>query len=255
VLVLSTHGFFLNGPELAPDGRLPSPGSGSIPANPLLRCGLILAGYNRASAVATGETDDGLVTGLEVAGSDLRGTDLVVLSACETALGQVRAGEGVAGLRQVFQLAGARAVVASIWKVPDVESYQLMAAFFQGLARGRGSATALREAQLALIADRRARLGFAHPYFWAAFALTGFPGPAWGDETLASPLSTELPSLPGPIDGVHNPSGLSAGAMISPVTGRPDAGSGWPDAALAIVLSFAGGYGARWWWRRAPVVS
>jgi CHAT domain-containing protein/tetratricopeptide (TPR) repeat protein len=237
-LVLSTHGVFLD----EPDWSASSGGAPAVPANPLLRCGLVLAGYNRPGMRGGAHPDDGLLTGLEVVGCDLRGTELVVLSACVTGLGEVRGGEGIAGLRQSFQIAGAEAVVASLWSIPDTESYQLMAAFYHGLARHKGPATALREAQLALIADRRARLKAAHPFYWAAFALTGSPGPAWRDEPLADGRTSPLPPLP---RSLPDPSGSS----ISPVTGRREAGSPWADAGLALVLLSGGTAGARWWWR------
>jgi CHAT domain-containing protein/Tfp pilus assembly protein PilF len=160
ILVLCTHGFFQDVP------------SKSLGANPLLRCGLLLTGCNKPERDSL-DSEDGILTGLEIIGTDLRGTDLVVLSACETGVGEVRSGEGVAGLKQAFQLAGARSVVSSLWSVPDRETSRLMITFFRQIADGKEASDALRESQLSIISARRDRYGTAHPFFWAAFTVTG----------------------------------------------------------------------------------
>jgi len=169
-LVLATHGYFLSDPDATEPARAPD-----AAVNPLLRCGVLLAGANTAAEPRAAGLDDGVLTGLEVTGLDLAGSGLVVLSACETGVGDLRAGEGVAGLRQAFQIAGAESVVATLWQVPDRESAQIMASFYAQLAAGQPASHALREAQLGFIKARRENRNYeaSHPYHWAAYGVTG----------------------------------------------------------------------------------
>ncbi|HKB05595.1 MAG TPA: CHAT domain-containing tetratricopeptide repeat protein [Gemmataceae bacterium] len=177
VLMLATHGFFLPPDPKHRAGRDDWFQSLTLPltvgdeeVNPLRRSGLLLAGCNREPIPGN---DDGVLTGLDVLELDLRGCELVVLSACETGLGEVRDGEGVGGLRQAFLAAGAERVMSTLWQVPDLESARLMARCFELQANGRPAASALREAQLEAVSRRREKYAAAHPFFWAAYTLTG----------------------------------------------------------------------------------
>jgi hypothetical protein len=148
-------------------GRL----SGPLPENPLLRSGLALAGANTwlEGGTPPPDAEAGLLTAEDVAGLDLTSTQLVVLSACETGLGEVRTGEGVFGLRRAFMLAGARTLVMSLWKVPDEHTCELMVDFYRRVLAGHGRAESLREAQMAMKAKH------ADPYYWGAFICQGDP--------------------------------------------------------------------------------
>lgn len=171
ILHLATHAFFLNDQEVAAAALKPvgfSSETLSLPSgeNPLLRSGLALAGAN---ARHSGATDDGILTAAEMAQLDLLGTQLAVLSACETGVGTVQTGEGVYGLRRALVLAGAQAQLDSLWKVADAATQELMLDYYQRLLKGKGRSEALRAAQKAMITNPVRQ----HPYYWAAFIPIG----------------------------------------------------------------------------------
>ena len=112
----------------------------------MLNSGLALTGANRAGDEAP--DNDGILTALEALGINLENTDLVVLSACETGLGKVDAGEGVYGLKRALSIAGARSQLVTLWKVDDNATAALMTAFYQRLLNGEARAEALRQVQL-----------------------------------------------------------------------------------------------------------
>ena len=173
---IATHGYFLADPLAGYKWKEKGPrpvSAGLLPENPLLRCGLALAGANTwlRNSILRDEVEDGLLTGEDVAGMDLGATELVVLSACDTGLGDINAGEGVFGLRRAFVLAGAKTLVTSLWKIPDQATCELMEEFYARMLKGVGCAEALRSAQLAL----RAR--YPNPRDWGAFICHGDPGP------------------------------------------------------------------------------
>jgi CHAT domain-containing protein len=180
ILHLATHGFFLANQNLdvaAPSdnvldfmfSRIATAGF----VNPLLRSGLVLAGFNTwlMGGILPQEAEDGILTAEDVSGLDLSGTDLVVLSACETELGAMHVSEGVFGLRRTFMLAGAKTLVMSLWKVNDEVTKDLMIDFYHRLLAGEGRADALRNSQLAIKAK------FPNPFFWGAFICQGDPKP------------------------------------------------------------------------------
>jgi len=186
ILHLATHGFFLQDQDKtqntrmhaqSPLGAVGGTEIGQMPSlvqeNPLLRSGLALAGANRWSEAnkLPAAVEDGLLTAEDVSGLDLLATELVVLSACETGLGQIHVGEGVFGLRRAFVQAGAKTLVMSLWKVPDDQTQELMELFYGGILAGQGRSDALRSAQLTM----RAR--YPNPYYWAAFICQGDPSP------------------------------------------------------------------------------
>lgn len=178
ILHIATHGFFLPDEKKKDEEDAPEFGSAGGMArlrrfsNPLLRSGIVLAGANALGEErATGE--DGWVTAEEIALLDLRGTELVVLSACESGLGDVKVGEGVFGLRRAFFYAGAGSLLNSLFEVPDDQTREMMRSFYGAIKSGKSKLDALHEAQLTLIQTRRKNHEAAHPFFWASFVLVG----------------------------------------------------------------------------------
>jgi CHAT domain-containing protein/lipopolysaccharide biosynthesis regulator YciM len=182
ILHLATHGFFLEDAPVPRGSRavvnfgaLGDEALAARPPDPLLRSGLILAGAGPGAPDAADATrapaDTALVTALELAGLDLWGTQLVVLSACDTGRGDVKLGQGVYGLHRAFLVAGAETVVMSLWKVSDAKTGALMEAYYRNLLAGQGRATALRKAM------RELRKTQAHPHYWAPFISVGSDAP------------------------------------------------------------------------------
>jgi tetratricopeptide (TPR) repeat protein len=213
ILHLATHAYF---------GAQDCAGQPQATDNPLLAAGLALAGAN---ACHDGSGGDGVLTGEELAGLDLYGTQLVVLSACDTGIGPlalrdqkrlIGVRDGVYGLRRALMLAGAETQVVSLWKVNDLATQELMSAFYRELLQGRGRAEALRQVQLAMLRSPER----AHPYYWASFAVVGMDGP------LRLPPGQMRPGPRGP----RGPRGCACDV------GADSSAPGWPTLMLALAI-------------------
>ncbi|MBK8556328.1 MAG: CHAT domain-containing protein [Lewinellaceae bacterium] len=166
ILHIATHGFFF-----------PDPGKNSgnkrtifkVSENPLLRSGLVLSGANHAWKTGkplSPNMEDGILTALEIAQMDLSSTELVVLSACETGLGDLAGNEGVYGLQRAFKIAGAQYLVMSLWKINDEKTGEFMAIFYEKwLLNALEIPAAFRAAQSQM------RQKYPNPFFWAGFVL------------------------------------------------------------------------------------
>jgi CHAT domain-containing protein/tetratricopeptide (TPR) repeat protein len=173
VIHLATHGYFLEDEcQPAPSQRGAGAEAGYVGENPLLLSGLFLAGANlHGQGADEVGAEDGILTAEEVTAMNLGGTELVVLSACETGLGEVKDGEGVYGLRRAFQMAGARTVVSALWPVSDQATAEMMSQLY-GSSRKCLPET-MREIQLEKIQMLRENKQADHPFSWGAFIALG----------------------------------------------------------------------------------
>jgi len=165
VLHIATHGYFLKD-VVKPSWPL-GVHSDYAKDNVLLRSGLMLTGASNADKLIPGldNSNNGIITSYEAMNLDLKGTNLVVLSACETGLGEVKAGEGVYGLQRAFLVAGADAIIMSLWKVDDAATQELMNIFYSNWIKGGDKQKAFRDAQVQLMTK------FKEPLYWGAFVM------------------------------------------------------------------------------------
>jgi len=172
VLHIATHGFFLEDPkeeDLMGYSKLEK----DYYQNPMLRSGIFFSGANKTYAINTAninslaDFEDGMLTAYEAMNMNLDQTELVVLSACQTGLGKVKNGEGVYGLQRAFKLAGAKAIVMSLWPVSDEATKDLMIYFYNSWTKTGNLYAAFKEAQLEI------KKKYPEPYYWGAFVLNG----------------------------------------------------------------------------------
>ncbi|MDQ3393266.1 MAG: CHAT domain-containing protein [Bacteroidota bacterium] len=164
ILHIATHGFFANDKFVRKQEALS--------LNPLFSSGLLFAGAENSlssefKSSVFGDQEDGILTAYEAMNLSLDNTDLVVLSACETGLGEIKNGEGVYGLQRAFQNAGAKAVIISLWKVDDIASVELMENFYKEWFKTKDKRKALMNAQIQM------RQKYPHPYYWGGFVMIG----------------------------------------------------------------------------------
>ena len=171
ILHLATHGFFFEDPiqKELPKDIAKLEGKAKIykaSDDPMMRSGLLFAGANNYWNKGTGNItiDDGILTASEISNLDLSACQLVVLSACETGLGEVKGSEGVFGLQRAFKMAGVKNIIMSLWKVPDAQTAELFDVFYSECFTGKTIHEAFQKAQ----AKMKAKYS---PYYWAGFVL------------------------------------------------------------------------------------
>ena len=168
VIHLSTHGFFFSDLD-SKSSRINYYNMVNHSTNPMLRSGLLLAGANKSWFDSSGvfnQGEDGVLSADEISLLDLSSTKLVILSACETGLGEIRGNEGVYGLQRAFKIAGVQSMIMSLWQVPDKQTAELMELFYENwLVKGMSIRNSLQAAQKTL-RDKK-----LEPYYWAGFIL------------------------------------------------------------------------------------
>ncbi|MBK7230806.1 MAG: CHAT domain-containing protein [Saprospiraceae bacterium] len=168
VIHLSTHGFFFSDLD-SKSSVLNYRNIVNHSSNPMLRSGLLLAGANKSwfdSNAALSQSEDGVLSADEISLMDLSATKLVILSACESGLGEIQGNEGVYGLQRAFKIAGVQSMIMSLWQVPDKQTAELMELFYENwLVKGMSIRISLQTAQKTL-RDKR-----LEPYYWAGFIL------------------------------------------------------------------------------------
>jgi CHAT domain-containing protein len=169
VLHIATHGLFLE--DIGQNkSSLFAFEKDKMIENPLLRSGLFFTGadnYLKADSSKPSGDDNGILTAYEAMNLDLDHTELVVLSACETGLGEIINGEGVFGLRRAFQQAGAKTIIMSLWAVSDRATQELMSSFYRHWVSGMTKREAFQKAQEEIKAK------YKDPYYWGAFVMVG----------------------------------------------------------------------------------
>ena len=168
---IATHGFFLDDAIDTGNEKVFGVEIEKAKENPLLRAGLMLAdaenSLDERDTKELANDDNGILTAYEAMNMSLDNTELVILSACETGLGEVKAGEGVYGLQRAFQVAGTEAIIMSLWTVSDAATQELMTLFYTNWLQSGNKIEAFKKAQIQL------KTKYKSPYFWGAFVLIG----------------------------------------------------------------------------------
>ena len=167
IIHVATHGFYFKNKQEMPTDYFRSIKSFTTKGSSMIYSGLLFAGANNAwtGNEMPSNTEDGILTALEIGQLDLSNTKIVTLSACQTALGDIDEVNGVLGLQRGFKQAGVGSIVMSLWEVPDAETCELMTEFYRILLSGVEKHEAFRQAQKELRARK------LDPYYWAAFVL------------------------------------------------------------------------------------